>query len=154
MILSVSSLLCFYFLFWQITLSTSQHSACVTHFTSITVEVTPLPKQTTPSPPLHLPHTTPPNQFPNNIPTQWNNIFPQTHTFRKCPNNSQKTQDWVRGGFKKWLNLFNAHLTPTSQAERWITKIQKFYNLFYAFIIFIITKFGENFEEKIDICFF
>ena len=26
--------------------------------------------------------------------------------------------------------------------------------LFYVFIMFIITKFGENFEEKIDICFF
>ena len=25
---------------------------------------------------------------------------------------------------------------------------------FYVFIIFIITKFGENFEDKIDICFF
>ena len=25
---------------------------------------------------------------------------------------------------------------------------------FYVFIMFIITKFGENFEEKIDICFF
>ena len=25
---------------------------------------------------------------------------------------------------------------------------------FYAFIMFIITKFGENFEEKIDIGFF
>ena len=24
----------------------------------------------------------------------------------------------------------------------------------YVFIMFIITKFGENFEEKIDICFF
>ena len=24
----------------------------------------------------------------------------------------------------------------------------------YVFIIFIITKFGENFEDKIDICFF
>ena len=25
---------------------------------------------------------------------------------------------------------------------------------FYVFIIYIITKFGENFEDKIDICFF
>ena len=25
---------------------------------------------------------------------------------------------------------------------------------FYVFIMFIITKFGENFEEKIDIYFF
>ena len=29
-----------------------------------------------------------------------------------------------------------------------------FNNFFYVFIMFIITKFGENFEEKIDICFF
>jgi len=28
------------------------------------------------------------------------------------------------------------------------------HNFFYVFIMFIITKFGENFEEKIDICFF
>ena len=55
---------------------------------------------------------------------------------------------------KKWLDLSNAHLTPASQAERWIKKIQKLPNFCYAFIIFIITKFGENFEDKIDICFF
>ena len=30
----------------------------------------------------------------------------------------------------------------------------KFNNFFYVFIMFIITKFGENFEEKMDICFF
>ena len=29
-----------------------------------------------------------------------------------------------------------------------------FHNYLYVFIMFIITKFGENFEEKIDICFF
>ena len=32
-------------------------------------------------------------------------------------------------------------------------KNQKF-PFFYVSIIFIITKFGENFEDKIDICFF
>ena len=52
------------------------------------------------------------------------------------------------------MDLFNAHLTPASQAERWIKKIQKFKKIIYVFIIFIITKFGENFEEKIDIFFF
>ena len=26
--------------------------------------------------------------------------------------------------------------------------------IIYAFIMFIITQFGENFEEKNDICFF
>ena len=63
----------------------------------------------------------------------------------------------VREGFKinkKWMDLSNAHLTPASQAEQWIKKIQKFKKQIYFFIIFIITKFGENFEEKIDICFF
>ena len=43
------------------------------------------------------------------------------------------------------------YLTPASQAERWIIKIQKY---LYVFILFLITKFGENFEDKIDICFF
>ena len=52
------------------------------------------------------------------------------------------------------MDLSNAHLTPASQAERWIKKIQKLHHFFYVFIIFIITKFGENFEEKMDICFF
>ena len=28
------------------------------------------------------------------------------------------------------------------------------HNFFYVFIMFIITKFGENFEETIDICLF
>ena len=55
---------------------------------------------------------------------------------------------------KKWLDLSNAHLTPASQAERWIKKKSKIPIFFYVFIIFIITKFGENFEDKIDIFFF
>ena len=46
------------------------------------------------------------------------------------------------------MDLSNAHLTQASQAERWIKKIQKLHNFCYVFIIFIITKFGENFEEK------
>ena len=29
-----------------------------------------------------------------------------------------------------------------------------FHNFYYVFIMFIISKFGENFEEKIDIYFF
>ena len=48
--------------------------------------------------------------------------------------------------FKKWLDLSNAHLTPASQAERWIKKIQKLHHFLY---VFIITKFGENLEEKL-----
>ena len=55
---------------------------------------------------------------------------------------------------KKWLDLSNAHLTPASQAERWIKEIQKLHHFCYAFIIFITTKFGENFEEKINIWVF
>ena len=51
------------------------------------------------------------------------------------------------------LDLSNAHLTPASQAECWKTKIKNSKKI-YVFIIFIITKFGENFEDKIDICFF
>ena len=54
---------------------------------------------------------------------------------------------------KKWLDSSNAHLTPASQAERWIKNKSKIPQFFYIFIIFIITKFGENFEEKIDIGF-
>ena len=54
---------------------------------------------------------------------------------------------------KKWLDLSNVHLTPASQAAL-DKKIQKLHNFFYVFIIFIITKFGENFEDKIDVCFF
>ena len=63
-------------------------------------------------------------------------------------------REGFKKNFKKWLDLSNAHLTPASQAERLIKKIQKLHNLFYVFIISIINKFGENFEDKIDICFF
>ena len=54
---------------------------------------------------------------------------------------------------KKRMDLSNAHLTPASQADHWIKK-SNITHFYYVFIIFIITKFGENFEEKIDICFF
>ena len=47
---------------------------------------------------------------------------------------------------------FIQHSSDPSQPGRALDKkIQKNY---YDFIIFIITKFGENFEDKIDICFF
>ena len=49
---------------------------------------------------------------------------------------------------KKWLDLSNAHLTPASQAERWIKKFKNSTIFFYVFIIIIITIFGENFEEE------
>ena len=42
--------------------------------------------------------------------------------------------DGLREGFKikqkKRLDSSNAHLTPSSQAERWIKKIQKLHNFF------------------------
>ena len=47
------------------------------------------------------------------------------------------------------MDLSNAHLTSASQAERWIKKIQQLHHFCYVFIIFIIAKFGENFEEKL-----
>ena len=54
----------------------------------------------------------------------------------------------IREGLKK-----NKKMLIWPKAEHWIKKI-KFHNFFYVFIIFIITKFGENFEEKFDICVF
>ena len=35
---------------------------------------------------------------------------------------------------KKWLDLSNAHLTPASQAERWIKKNQKLHNFFMSLL--------------------
>ena len=44
----------------------------------------------------------------------------------------------LREGFqkkiKKWLDFSNAHLTPASQAERWIKKIQKLDNFFMSLL--------------------
>ena len=48
------------------------------------------------------------------------------------------------------MDLSNTHLTQASQAKRWIKQIQKI----YVFIIFIITEFGENFEEINYSCYF
>ena len=47
---------------------------------------------------------------------------------------------------------FSIQMLPPTPL-RW-KKTFVFHNFFYFFIMFIITKFGENFEEKIDICFF
>ena len=41
---------------------------------------------------------------------------------------------------------------PSQPGKALDKKIKKLYNFFYVFIIFIITKFGGNFEGKIDIC--
>ena len=61
---------------------------------------------------------------------------------------------FLREGFKKKMVGFIQRSSDPSQLGRALDKkIQKLH-IFYAFIIFIITKFGENFEEKIDICFF
>ena len=65
-----------------------------------------------------------------------------------------KLREGLRKKFKKWFDLSNAHLTQAIQPECWMKKIQKLHNFLYVFIIFIITKFGKNFEEKIDIWFF
>ena len=43
---------------------------------------------------------------------------------------------------------------PSQPGRALDKKNSKITQFFYVFIIFIITKFGENFEEKIDICFF
>ena len=48
---------------------------------------------------------------------------------------------------------FIQHSSDPSQPGRALDN-KKFPFFLYVFIIFIITKFGENFEEKIDICFF
>ena len=42
---------------------------------------------------------------------------------------------------------------PSQPGRALDKKIQKLHNFFYVFIIFIITKFGKKFKEKIDICF-
>ena len=49
---------------------------------------------------------------------------------------------------------FSIQIPPRPIPLRW--KKKHFFStiFFYVFIMFIITKFGENFEEKIDICFF
>jgi len=43
---------------------------------------------------------------------------------------------------------------PSQPGRALDKKNSKITQFFYVFIIFIITKFGENFEDKIDICFF
>ena len=58
-------------------------------------------------------------------------------------------------GFNKKKTLtvmeFSTQILP--RPLRWKKK-HFFPHFFYVFIMFIITKFGENFEDKIDICFF
>ena len=47
---------------------------------------------------------------------------------------------------------FSIHILPNPPFNG--KKMFVFHNFLKVFIMFIITKFGENFEEKIDICFF
>ena len=53
----------------------------------------------------------------------------------------------------KSYGIFHPNFTPPPTPLRWK---KTFFStiFFYVFIMFIITKFGENFEEKIDIYFF
>ena len=64
----------------------------------------------------------------------------------------------IREGLKKIKNkngwIYPMLSDPSQPGKALDKKNRKFHNLFYVFIIFIITNFGENFEEKIDICFF
>ena len=52
----------------------------------------------------------------------------------------------------KSCGIFHLNFTPTHHPST--EKNIFFPQFFYVFIMFIITKFGDNFEEKIDICFF
>ena len=50
---------------------------------------------------------------------------------------------------------FIQHSFDPSQPDRALNKKKsKIQKKNYVFTIFIITKFGENFDDKIDICFF
>ena len=61
----------------------------------------------------------------------------------------------LREGFNKKniksYGIFHPKITPPPFDGK---KTFFFHNFLYVFIMFIITKFGENFEEQIDICFF
>ena len=66
----------------------------------------------------------------------------------------QEVREGLKNIYKKMV-WFIQRSSDTSQPGRALDKKNsKFTQFFYVFIIFIITKFGENFEEKIDICFF
>ena len=47
------------------------------------------------------------------------------------------------------IQILPAHLHPPSMEKKHLS----FTIFFYVSIIFIIPKFGENFEDKIDLCF-
>ena len=64
----------------------------------------------------------------------------------------------LREGFKKkggeMVGFIQRSSDPSQPGRTMDKQIQKFLNFMYVFIIFIITKLGENFEEKFYICFF
>ena len=49
---------------------------------------------------------------------------------------------------------FSIQILPHPTPLQWKKNIFFSTIFFYVFIMFIITKVGENFEEKIDICLF
>ena len=55
---------------------------------------------------------------------------------------------------KKMVGFIQRSSDPSQPVRALNKKIQKLHNFFYVFIIVIITKFGENFEEKIWYIFF
>jgi len=66
---------------------------------------------------------------------------------------------FLREGFKKkkkkkMVGFIQRSSDPSQPGRALDKKNSKITIFFYVFIIFIITKFGENFEEKNDICFF
>ena len=65
---------------------------------------------------------------------------------------------YVKEGFnkkiKKMVGFIQCSSDLSQEGRALDKKNSKITQFCYVFIIFIITKFGENFEEKIDICFF
>ena len=63
----------------------------------------------------------------------------------------------IREGFNKKKTLkvmeFSIQILPPPHPPSMEKKHFFSTIFFYVFIMFIITKFGENFEEKMDICF-
>ena len=61
----------------------------------------------------------------------------------------------LREGFNKKniksFGIFHPNFNPPPPSMKKNTFFS--HNFFFVFTMFIITKFGENFEEKIDICF-
>ena len=55
---------------------------------------------------------------------------------------------------QKMVGFLQRSSDPSQPGRALDKKNSKIQIFFYVFIIFIITKFGENFEDKIDICFF